>query len=207
MDEVFKVVLELVAAIGGIGAIFTAAVGFSSAFIAEKLQKKYQLKLNEELEKYKAGLTNKVYISKTKFDAEFEIYRRLSEVFSKCVKAFNILIPSGLTSVPADEAKRKELEEKNHREAVNAYVAAQDELSRSIPFISQDIVDKYESLLKLCSMQLWDFEERWNMSFIGSEKEKSTLSTENYKRTTKINDEFIEINTNIREYLARLDVL
>ena len=39
MDEVFKVVLELVAAIGGIGAIFTAVVGFSSVFIAEKLQK------------------------------------------------------------------------------------------------------------------------------------------------------------------------
>lgn len=171
------------------------------------MQKKYQLKLNEELEKYKAGLSNKIYISKTKFDAEFEIYRRLSEGFSKCVKAFNILIPSGLTNVLADKNKKKELDEKNYKEAVNAYVLAQDELEKSIPFIPENIVDEYNAILKLCSLQLFDFEERWNISIIGSPEEKSTLKTESYKRTGEINDQYKKVNETIREYLSRLDVL
>lgn len=207
MNEALKIVLEVIAGVGGIGAVFTAVVAFSSSFIADKLQKKYQLKLDEELEKYKAGLSNKIYISKTKFDAEFEIYRKLSEGFSKCVKAFNILIPSGLTNVPADKDKKKELDEKNYKEAVNAYVLAQDELEKSIPFIPENIVDEYNAILKLCSLQLFDFEERWNISFIGSQEEKSTLKTESYKRTGEINDQYKKVNETIREYLSRLDVL
>ena len=63
MNQVWKIVLEVVAAIGGIGVIFTAVIAFSSKFIADRLQKKYDIRLNEELESYKAGLENKKYIS------------------------------------------------------------------------------------------------------------------------------------------------
>ena len=91
--------------------------------------------------------------------------------------------------------------------AVNAYVLAQDELEKSIPFIPENIVDEYYAILKLCSLQLFDFEERWNISFIGSPEEKSTLKTESYKRTGEINDQYKKVNETIREYLSRLDVL
>ncbi len=207
MSDVLKVVLEIIAGIGGVSAIFTAVVAFSSSIIADKLQQKYQLKMNEELEKYKAGLSNKVYISKAKFDAEFDIYKHLSEKFSVCVKRFSIMIPQGLTSVPADEEQRKKQDEENYRNACNAYANAQDELFKSIPFIPENIADEYSELLKLCSLQLYDFEERWSISFLGTKEEKSTLSMESYKRTGEINDKLKGINHVIRDYLGKIDVL
>lgn len=207
MDSVIKIVLEIVAGIGGIGVIFSAVVGFCSSQIAEKLQNKYQLKLDETLEKYKATLTNKIYISQTKFDAEFAIYKSLSDAFAKCVKAFNVLIPAGLAIHPADKEKKKELDEKNFGQAVSAYSNAQDELDKSIPFISEDIVEGYIELLKMCNQQIFDFQERWNVSYIGTEEEKSSLSDESYNRTTQINKLFKEQNMRIRDYLNKLDVL
>lgn len=87
MDQVGKICFDLVAAIGGIGVIFIMVVKFSSNLIADKLQKKYDLKLNEELERYKANIENRKYISKTKFDAEFQLYRNLFKCFFNMVKA------------------------------------------------------------------------------------------------------------------------
>lgn len=207
MSDVLKIVLEIIAGIGGIGVVFAAVVAFSSNFIADKLQKKYQLKLDEELERYKAGLTNKVYISKTKFDAEFSIYQSLSKAFSDCVKAFSILIPSGLVNVPADTEVREKLDNEHYGEARNAYVLAQDELSKSIPFIPKEFCEGYRELLKLCSLQMYDFEQRWNVSYLGTKEEKSTLGHDSYKRTEEINKKYDDLNETIREYLKRLDVL
>ena len=205
--DVLSIVLQIITGIGGIGIVFTAVISFSSNIIADKLQKRYQLKLNEELEKYKAGLTNKIYISKTKFDAEFSIYRNLSLAFSQCIKAFNVLIPSGLTSVPADKEARKKLEESNYKEARKEYVIAQDELSKSIPFIPKEFCDDYKELLKLCSFQLSDFEQRWNVLYLVPQEEKETLRLDSYKRTDEINQKFDDLNQKIRNYLAKLDVL
>lgn len=202
-----KIVIELVAAVGGIGFIFTAVIAFSSNIIADRQQKKYQLKLDEELEKYKAGLSNKTYISKTKFDFEFEIYKNLSIAFSSCVKAFNILIPVGIANVPADGEKKKQLDKIHYDEAIKAYVDAQDEIEKSIPFIPDDFVEEYNKILKLCSLQLVDFEVRWNVSFVGTYEEKSKLGRESYKRTEEINQQYKEVNRKIRDYIKKLDVL
>lgn len=205
--DAWEIVAQVICGIGGIGVVFTAVVGFSSNFIAAKLQKKYQMKLDEELEKYKAGLTNKIYISKTKFDAEFSIYQNLSGAFTECVKAFSILIPRGLVNVPADKDVKEQQDNEHYSDARKAYVVAQDELSKSIPFIPKEFCEGYRELLKLCSLQLYDFEERWNVSYIGTKEEKSVLGHESYQRTEEINKKFDELNDKIREYLIRLDVL
>ena len=81
MDKIWELVMAVIVGLGGVGAIFSAVIYFASNFIAERLQKKYELKINEKYEKYKAGLENKTYISKTKFDAEFNLYRSLSKTF------------------------------------------------------------------------------------------------------------------------------
>ena len=131
----------------------------------------------------------------------------MSDSFSKCVKAFNIRIPSGITTVPADKEKKKEQDEKNYTEAVKAYVRAQDELEKSIPFIPSNIVDEYNAILKLCLLQLRDFEKRWNVLYIGTEEEKSSLKTESYERTNEVNDKYKKVTEFIRDCLSRLDVL
>ena len=73
MNNIVQIVLGIITSIGGIGAIFTAVIKFSSNFIAERLEEKYSLKLNKELEAYKSSLENKNYISK-KTNKKINIY-------------------------------------------------------------------------------------------------------------------------------------
>ena len=130
-----QVVTTIVAGIGGIGVVFVAVVKFSSNIIAKRLEERYSLKMNKELEEYKSRLDNKTYISKTKFDTEFGIYRDLSKAFFKMVRDVSIMIPIGVASYPANEEAKKEYENNLYKAAVKSCVAAQDVLSANVPFI------------------------------------------------------------------------
>lgn len=112
MKDIWQVILGVITCLGGFGVIFTAVVKFSSNIIAERLQEKYSLKLNKELEAYKSSLESRIYISKTKFDAEFEIYRSLSKAFFEMVKDISVMIPSGFSMQIADEEKKREHDNK-----------------------------------------------------------------------------------------------
>ena len=203
-DSIWKIVLSVLASVGGISGVIIIIVKFTSNIIAERLSKKYELKLNKELENYKAGVENKTYISKTKFDAEFTLYRELSLVFFNATKSVSIMIPHGYNKVPADETERKKFEKNNYSRALTDVVKAQDTLNSNIAFISKDIYDAYSDILRDCNMQLSVFEERWNRSIIGHKFGESTLEPEDYKRTKTINEKFEKLNILLRNYIASL---
>ena len=207
MNNLMKIVIAIVTSIGGIGVVFTGVVYFTSNFIAERMQKKYELKLNEKLESYKASIENKKYISKTKFDAEFSLYRSLSKAFFDMVKDVSILIPQGYTTVPADKDAKKKFDENNYNRAQKSVVLAQDELHSNAAFIPEEFYKSYEEIRKLCSLQLSEFEMRWNVGYLANQEQKESLPREAYARTGEINDKFMELNAKIREYLDNLDVL
>lgn len=81
MSIIIQIVIAVIISAGGISGIILAVIKFSSNIIADKLSKKYELKLNKELEKYKTHLDSKIYITKAKFDKEFELYQQLSRNF------------------------------------------------------------------------------------------------------------------------------
>lgn len=205
--ERWRIILGILTSVGGISGIILAAIKFSSNIIAKRLEEKYTLKLNKELERYKSSLDNKIYISKTKFDTEFSIYRELSKVFFKMVKDINIMIPFGDTKVQPKEADRKENEKQTHFDATNSVVLAQDVLNCNAPFIPYDIFEKFDEILAICKIQLNVFEQRWNVFCLTSQAEKEKIGFEDYKRTNEINIKFKALNSNIREYLSKLDVL
>ena len=206
-DEVWKIILASLASVGGVSGLIIIAIKFSSNIIAERLSKKYELKMSKELEKYKSNLDSKIYISKTKFDAEFNIYRELSKAFFHMVKDISIMIPYGFSTVPADETARKKHEENAHSNAVSSVVIAQDILNGNAPFIPDNFLKEYNELLKLSRMQINVFQERWNVLYLASQAEKESLSSEDYKRTGELNQKLNELNNSIREYLSKLDVL
>ena len=207
MESIKETVMWLIASVGGIGFVIVACVSFCSGIIAKKLEEKYSLKLNEELEKYKANLDNKKYITKTKFDAEFALYKSLSKAFFDMVKAISIMIPQGVEYVPVDEKARDEYDMNKYNEAVKYTVIAQDELNGNAPFVPKDFFDDYEEIRKLCDIQIRVFERRWDSVQFVSEKEKKQLPHEAYERTGNINIKFEELNKKIREYLDKIDVL
>ena len=207
LNEIWKFALCILSSVGGIGAIIVFAVKFSADIIANKLEEKYAFKLNKELEKYKASIDNKKYISKTKFDTEFQIYRELSKKFFEAVKSITIMIPAGYATYPADKDAKKEYENGLYEKALKATVEAQDELNANIPFILDSIYSKYEEILSLCRVQLGVFEDRWNVLILSTQEEKERFDMEDYKRSRDLRDKFKLLNENIRDYLSSIDVV
>ena len=93
-NTILEIGAAIVVAFGGAGAIIAGVTKFSVNQIADSLQKKYDLKLNKELEAFKNTLENKSYVSKTRFDAEFAIYRQLSGITVTMVKEVSQLFPT-----------------------------------------------------------------------------------------------------------------
>ena len=205
--ELWKVVLGVVTSVGGIGVIIVAAVKFSSDIIAKRLEEKYTLKMNKELEKYRVGLDNKVYISKTKFDTEFAIYRELSKSFFLMVKDITRMIPAGYAEYPADKDDREKYENELYDKALKATVSAQDYLYCNIPFIPEEFERAYLEVLSLCQQQLAVFELRWNVGYMATDEEKKRFSREDLQRSRDIREKHDALTKSVRAYLTKLDVL
>ena len=149
-NEVWKIVVGVLSSVGGIGVVIVAAVKFSADIIAKRLEEKYTLKMNKELEKYRVGLDNKIYISKTKFDTEFSIYRELSRSFFVMVRDITRMIPAGYAEYPADKEEREKYENMLYDNALKSTVTAQDFLYSNIPFIPEAVEKAYLEVLDLC---------------------------------------------------------
>lgn len=206
-NDVWKIVLCAVGSAGGVGAIIVGAIKFSSNMIADRLSQKYEAKLQKDLEHYKAKLDNKIYITKAKFDAEFALYRDLSSKFFDMVKAVTTMIPAGYAEYPVDKADREKYENELYQRARETTVEAQDTLNANIPFIPEDLYEKYEELLGLSREQLGVFELRWNVGYLATDEEKKKFSREDYQRSRDIRAKLSDLNKDLRTYLSKLDVL
>ena len=206
-NELWKIVLGVVASVGGIGVVIVAAVKFSADIIAKRLEEKYTLKMNKELERYRVGLDNKIYISKTKFDTEFSIYRELSRSFFVMVRDITHMIPAGYAEYPADKDDREKYENMLYDDARKSAVTAQDFLYSNIPFIPEEFEKAYMEVLDLCRQQLGVFELRWNVGYMASDEEKRRFSREDYQRSREIRKKYDDLVKNVREYLSKLDVI
>lgn len=92
--------MACIASAGGIGGIIIAAIKFSSNLIAEQLAKKYDLKLNKEMELYRNNIESKKSISKALFDKEYEIYLTFNMDFGKLYNDIQIYV--GLQKAPGN---------------------------------------------------------------------------------------------------------
>lgn len=202
--QILSIAVACIASAGGIGAIAFFTIKLTSNSIAEALLKKYELKMNKELELYKAGVENKIYISKTKFDTEFQLYRQLSKSFTNMNKEVAQLFPTITKDVCEDYDKYK----KQHDKAVDAIILAQDELSASAAFISADFYEKFSEIEVLCKRQLNDFQDfRMRPDAEKYRNECRELFQETYTRTHEINEKFKSLLETMREYISMLDVI
>lgn len=205
-SQIASIATACIVSAGGVGGVAMAVVKFTSNIIADKISDKYENKLEQALEKYKTELSKKEYVSQVRFDAEFEIYRTLSKEFSTAVKNISLMIPDGIAYSQADEEKRTEYENKIYVDANNAVVVAQDVLYANGAFISEELYNKYNEILTLCGQQLNAFQRRFNISYFYSQEKKS-FTREEYKRTTKIKEKWLDLNNCVREYISKLEVI
>ena len=203
-SQIASIATACIVSAGGVGGVAMAVVKFTSNIIADKISAKYENKLEQALEKYKTELSKKEYV---RFDAEFEIYRTLSKEFSTAVKNISLMIPDGIAYSPADEEKRTEYENKIYVDANNAVVVAQDVLYANGAFISEELYNKYNEILTLCSQQLNAFQRRYNVLYFASQEKKENYTDKEYERTTTIKEKWLELNNCVREYISKLEVI
>lgn len=203
-DVLWKITLAVLASIGGISGLILMVIKFSSNIIADRLSKKYAMKLSKEMEAYKANIENKVYISKAKFDTEFQLYRELTAAFTKMVKECSQLFPKSTKDTRNDYEKYKN----EHDKAVDSIIIAQDELYASAPFISEDLYNQFTEIQILCKNQLNDFQDfRLRPDAEDYRNECKEAYKETYKRTHKIDKKFNELISTVRKYMSSLDVM
>ncbi|MBR1443179.1 MAG: hypothetical protein IJ583_06560 [Firmicutes bacterium] len=207
MSTIVSKVLEITAACGitagRVVEVVIAGIKFSADKIAERMSKKYDDKLERAMEKYKTELSKKEYVSQARFDAEFEIYKNLSRDMCKVVKSVNLLVPIGFTWVAGNDEAEKKKKEENVKELNSLISTAQDNLYSCMPFIPENFFNKYQKIMNLCRVQL----DRGIYVYISTYSVDKQFGSKDYDRIESINNEWKNLNTEIREYLAKLDIL
>lgn len=203
----FSIASASIISAGGVGAIVWLVVKTTGDRIAERLSKKYEAKLAQELERYKTQLSKKEYVSKTRFDTEFCTYREINKRFFSMVKDISILVPNGLTWVPADKEDQYKVFIEHYNSARKSTVDAQDYLYSVAAFIPENIFSEYQHLWNLCRRQISTSEIIINSSSVLGVHSKKEFDTDDYKRTSEINDKWLDLNKTIREYLFSLEII
>lgn len=208
MNQIWQTVLAIIGSIGGAGAIISAVVKFSSNQIADALSKKYELKLNKELESYKAGLDKKTYISRTRFDMEFAIYGKLSEAFLSMRDAVYWLFPSGIDHLPLEEDAQKTVFLDRYNKSGEAIEKAQTVLGANAPFIPAEFYNDFEEIRKMCMHQFTRY--TWCGDLANEKRRQSDgivrIADECYARTDEIFKKYDELIDKLRKYLENLEV-
>lgn len=204
--DVGQIAVACIASAGGIGAIIIGVVKFSANRIADRMNAKFEATLNKELEKYKTELSKKEYVSKTRFDAEFSIYRELSKAFFNMARDINSLVPAGYSERPADDEAYKKYQEECWHASSQSLQTAQETLVQNAPFISEELYNDFLELVTLSRLQISAYTKRFNVLYLAPREEKESYTTEDYKRAREISQKFDALNKKIRNYLASLDV-
>lgn len=210
-EKIAEIVFTCIAAIGGVGAVFIAVIKWSSNIIADRLSRKYQIQLEKEKEKYKSELSKKEYISKTRFEAEFSMYKDLSEKnisMVYCVGEATVITRGALYSnEEIDEVIQRLCDQINEAELANKGYA---------PFIQESFFDKYCELGRQATKAFRLF-KAWKQYKNGekfaviigenmySDQEEVIEAIEATQKELSANSD--KLLKDLREYLRTLDVL
>lgn len=207
MDSVWKTVL---ASVGGAGAIIAGIVALCGNIIAKRLEKRYSHKLDTELEAIKSNLEQKRYISKIRFDKEFEVYIELSDRMAACVEECGIAVAvkRGMYGHEPEKIEQfyEEFTEKHNN--FSCY------LRRVAPFLNESMYTKYKSISDV-SLNLLGLFGKWKLmndgrwSQISVNQKPFALDEVKVKleETQKlISKDFDMLNVETRTYLNSLDV-
>lgn len=205
-ELVGQIAVAAIISAGGVGGIIITVVKFSAEQIAERMNKKFEASLNKELEKYKTELNKKEYVSKTRFDAEFSIYRELSKAFFNLARDINSLVPAGYSERPANEDDYKKYQEECWHASSKSLQVAQETLVQNAPFISEELYNDFLELISLSRLQIAAYTKRFNVLYLATQEEKESYTLDDYKRAGEISTKFDALNKKIRNYLASLDV-
>ncbi len=187
------------------GGLIVTGITLIGNHLSNKSLTKFQASLDEKNKHVEAEISKKNYISKTRFDTEFSIYRELTAAFWQMVLDINTMIPSGYHQVPADEELRDKQDREHYKKANKSVFDAQNALNSNSAFIPKSFCTVFEELLGLARLQLNAYERRFLVD--NHAEDKNCFSSEDYQRTRELLKKWDEHTDNIRQYLSTLDVI
>ena len=209
-DDVFKIIISMLASIGGIGGLIVLIIKFSANIIADRLSKKYETILQRELDDHKAQLESKTYISKIKFDREFAMYQELSE------KNMTMVYDMGAAVLLTRGAQPVNIE--NPDEFIHLAAQHLEDADftnkKYAPFIAKEIFEKYRELGKraheiISLFAIWNAisDDQPLIGYKGSWYTKDTATAEIFSKQQALSKLSDDILDKLRDYLSSLEIV
>ncbi len=202
-SSIIDIASAIIVSLGGAGAIIISVSTFLVNRIASRLEDKYQLKLNKELEQYKAILEQRTYVTKHQFDIELETYRNLTKGIFEFMVALNTTInkidyPKKLSLCDNDKI---EYEFSTYHKIVDKAAGLQSLLYTNAAFMPKQVYDEFEELIELTSDGFWKYHERFYEYLDGEIHQDERVDDSDKEMFDSINEKYNALNDLIRDYL------
>ncbi|HBF66359.1 MAG TPA: hypothetical protein DDW34_12270 [Clostridium sp.] len=164
LTAVIGIASSVIVSVGGAGAIIISVATYLTNRIAIRLEDKYQLKLDKELEQYKAVLEQRTYVTKKQFDIELEIYRNLTKGIFEFIVVLNTTMnvedyPRKDLSCPVQKLKE---ETSIFNKMVVKAASLQELLYSNAGFMPKQLFDECKALIELTTDQFWIYNNRFH---------------------------------------------
>ena len=208
--DVLKIVSAAMLSVGGAGGIIVIVVKFASTQIEKRLEQKYAQKLEKELEKYKSLLGEKTYVTKARFDTEFQAFKDINkEIFdvTSTYIAYANGLNEALTNGDFGYFERSMTQNELSRKTVNL-MDLRSSIEINAAFLETDILDKYLEIQGLCIEKSRHFaqclEEAGEVKPLDAYSEDLRVINQ---RTNTIKQKTTEVYGLIRNYLDSITVI
>lgn len=206
MEDIIKIIFGITASISVAGVVVLFVIKLAAEKIAEALEKKYTLKFDKEIEKYKSSLEGKNYITKTQFDIEFKIYRELTKsFFDMFISLYSLVSPSyeGVVASPDDYETTGEIFMLTSGKVTDA----QNCLHKNRAFVNESLYKKYDKIF-IKAVNIFDeFKQSYFNQCIETTVLNETWRKEKYKIVNQIEKELETTDDELREYLHSLTII
>lgn len=192
----------IIKAFGGFTLAFVTLSKFLGTKFVDALMEKYKLIQEKRLERYRAELENKKFVTQKRYDKIFEIYEVLTADFYEAIELIEDLIPADRVLKSFNEQKDISAHmQQNYSKLKSANVKAKKTFYRYMPFIEKSLSDEYKELLNMLNKQVNSYANLIQHS------RADLLEDEDYERTKQINTAYEQLNTHIRDYLHQLELI
>ena len=162
---------------------------------------------NYGIERVKTKLDKQNYVSKARFDAEFQLYQELCSEYSEMVNSVNELVPCEEVFPFQTQKEEKEFEVKWGKQLSQNNKSVRKILNSNIPFTKKEIYSSFYEILQLSEQQLEAFLSRFDINTGNWIEGKEEISIEDRERTNDLNDKYQKTCEKIYDYLRTIDVL
>lgn len=209
LKNLLKTVGLIILSMGGAGAIIMSVSSFLANKIATRLEQKYKLRIDKELEAYKAGLTQRSYVTKVQFDIEFEVYRKLSKgMFEFISTLYTTIEEKHYPKKEGENHQEKVAEEiRTYTEMVDKAATLQELLYENAAFIPQNIYEKYKKIIELTTTQFWNYQQRFK-DYLDGKISLAERVTDSDKQSFETIEKNVEaLNNELREHLQKIYIV